>query len=127
MRRMNRHLLLSLASLAGSATLAATAQASCISMTAAQQRARADVILNGFALEGPTATGIQRFRVTRYLKGSGSKIVRVNTANIRRPDGTGSTTSVSLFVRKGERWRIYGQGSARRVIRSNLCDGSRRL
>ena len=50
-------------------------------MTAAQQRERADVIFNGLALEGPTATGIQRFRVTRYFKGSGPRVVRVNTTN----------------------------------------------
>jgi hypothetical protein len=124
---MNRHLFLILASLAGSAVLATAAQASCVPMTAAQQRARADVIFNAVALEGPTATGIQRFRVTRYFKGSGPRVVRVNTTNIRRPDGSGSTTSVSLLVRKGEKWRIYGQGSGRRTIRINVCDGSRRL
>jgi hypothetical protein len=96
-------------------------------MTAAQQRTRANVIFDGVALKGPTSTGIQGFRVTRYLKGSGPRIVRVNTANVRRPDGSGTTTSVSLLVRKGEKWRIYGQGSARRVVRSTMCDGSRRL
>jgi hypothetical protein len=80
---MSRNLLLILASLTASALLASAAQASCIPMTAAQQRARADVIFNGRALEGPTATGIQRFRVTRYLKGRGPRIVRVDTMNIR--------------------------------------------
>jgi hypothetical protein len=85
------------------------------------------VIFNRLALEGPTATGIQRFRVTRYLKGTGPRIVRVNTMNIRRADGSGSTTSVSLVVRAGQKWRIYGRGSARKVVRSSLCDGSRRL
>jgi hypothetical protein len=124
---MNRNLLLILASLAASAVLASAAQASCIPMTAAQQRARADVIFNGLALEGPTATGIQRLRVTRYLKGSGPRVVRVNTMNIRRADGSGSTTSVSLVVRAGQKWRIYGRGSARKVLRTSLCDGSRRL
>lgn len=107
--------------------LAATGQASCVPMTAAQQRARADVIFDGVALEGPTSTGIQRFRVKRYLKGVGPRFVRVNTGNVRRADGSGTTTSVSLVVRRGERWRIYGHGSPRRVIRSNVCDGSRRL
>jgi hypothetical protein len=124
---MYRSLLLILSGLAASAVLASAAQASCIPMTAAQQRARADVIFNGLALEGPTATGIQRFRVTRYLKGRGPRIVRVNTMNIRRADGSGSTTSVSLVVRAGQKWRIYGRGSARKVVRSSLCDGSRRL
>lgn len=103
------------------------ASASCIRTTAAEQRARADVIFDGRALEGPTATGVQRFRVIRYRKGTGPAIVRVNTGTIRRADGSGSTTSVSLFVKRGERWRIFGRGSARKVLQTNLCAGSRRL
>jgi hypothetical protein len=111
----------------GGLLLAPIAQASCIFQTAAEQRARADVIFDGVALEGPTATGAQRFSVIRYRKGSGPRIVRVSTSTVRRPDGSLSTTSVSLFVRKGERWRIFARGSARRVLQSNLCDGSRKL
>ena len=106
--------------------LAATARASCVPVTAAEQRARADVIFDGLALEGPTATGIQRFRVIRYLKGRGPGIVRVNTGTIRRADGSGSTTSVSLVVKRGERWRIFARGSVRKILQTNLCDGSRR-
>ncbi len=106
--------------------LTATARASCVLVTPAEQRARADVIFDGVALGGPTRTGVQRFRVTRYLKGQGPEIVRVKTGTIRRADGTGSTTSVSLFVKRGERWRIFARGSARKVLQTNLCDGSRR-
>ena len=127
-RAVNRRsLLVGFAVLTAFCALASTAGASCIFMTEAQHRARADVIFVAVALQGPTSTGIQRFRVTRWLKGSGPQTVRVNTGTIRRADGSGSTTSVSLFVKKGERWRIYGRGSARRVIQTNLCDGSRRL
>jgi hypothetical protein len=107
--------------------LAAVASASCIFLTAAQQRARADVIFDGVALENPTRTGVQRFRVTRFLKGRGPEIVRVQTGTTLRPDGSGTVTSVSLFVKRGERWRIFARGSARRTLRTNLCDGSRRL
>jgi hypothetical protein len=106
--------------------LAAAGRASCIAATAAEQRARADVIFDGVALEGPTATGIQRFQVTRFLKGRGPDILRVQTGTIRRPDGSGSTTSVSLFVRRGERWRVFARGSARRTLWTSVCDGSRR-
>jgi hypothetical protein len=106
---------------------ATPAQASCIPATAAQQRARADVIFDGVALEGATASGVQRFRVTRYLKGSGPRIVRVATGHIRRADGTGSVTSVSIVAARGQRWRIFARGSARRVLQSNVCDGSRPL
>ena len=110
-----------------SATIATAAHASCIRMTPAEQRARADVIFDGVALEGPTATGVQRFRVSRYLKGRGPTIVRVNTGTTRRADGSVTVTSVSIFARKGERWRIFAQGAATKVLRSSLCDGSRRL
>lgn len=106
---------------------AAAAEASCVPATVAQQRARADVIFDGVALNGPTATGVQRFRVTRYLKGRGPDVVRVSTGNIRRADGSGSVTSVSIDVRRGQRWRIYARGSALNVLRTSVCDGSRRL
>jgi hypothetical protein len=106
---------------------AAVAEASCIPTTSSQLRARADVIFDGIAFEGPTATGAQRFKVTRYLKGRGPTVVRVQTGHTVRPDGTGSTTSVAIVVRKSQRWRIFAQGSARRVLRTSVCDGSRRL
>jgi hypothetical protein len=117
-----------LASMAAAALLVApVAEASCIYSTPTQLRARADVIFDGVALEGPTARGVQRFKVTRYRKGRGPQIVRVQTGTIRRADGTGSTTSVALSVRKGEPWRVFARGSAKRVLQSNLCDGSHRL
>ena len=104
-----------------------TAAASCMPLSAAQKRAAAHVIFDGVALDGPTATGIQRFRVLRWSKGSGPRIVRVQTGHVVRPDGTGMTTSVSLVVKRNEKWRIFARGSARKVLRSNACDGSRRL
>ena len=85
------------------------------------------MILDGVALEGPTSTGVQRFRVTRYHKGGGPQIVRVNTGHVRRTDGTGTFTSVSLLVKRNERWRIFARGSAGKVLQSNVCYGSRRL
>ncbi len=104
----------------------ATAYASCVPMTPAEQRARAQVIFDGVALEGPTATGIQRFRVTRYLKGRGPNVVRVDTGNVRRADGTGTVTSVSIIVKRGERWRIFARGTTRKVLHTTVCDGSRK-
>jgi hypothetical protein len=105
---------------------AGVAQASCIFQTPPEQRARADVIFDGVALDRPTATGVQRFRITRYLKGRGPTIVRVQTGNRVFADGSGSTSSVSIVVRKGERWRIFARGSARKILQTNVCDGSRR-
>lgn len=108
------------------AVLAASAHASCLPLTAAQQRARATVVFEGLALEGATSSGVQRFRVTRYLKGRGPRLVRVETGYVRRADGTGSITSVSIVVRRGERWRIFARGSAGKTLRTTACDGSRR-
>lgn len=120
--------LLLVAGVATAALLAAvaTAQASCISQTSAERRARADVIFDGVALDGPRATGVQRFRVGRYVKGRGPAVVRVQTGH-KVVDGTGSTTSVAIVVQKGQRWRIFARGSARRVLQTSVCDGSRRL
>ena len=124
---MTKRVVLPILALTTSALVfAATARASCLPATAAEQRARADVIFDGVALDGPTATGVQRFKVTRYRKGRGPAIARIQTGTIRRTDGTGSTTSVSLVVKRGERWRIFARGSARKVLQTNLCDGSRR-
>jgi hypothetical protein len=113
--------------LALGAAVPAVAGASCVPLTPSQQRARADVIFVGVALDGPTATGVQRFRVRSYLKGRGPKVLRVATGEVRRADGSGTVTSVSIHVERGERWRIFARGSVRRVLRTNVCDGSKRL
>src|SRR5215208_7007294 len=107
--------------------LPAVAGASCILATPAQQRAQAKVIFEGIALDSPTTTGIQRFRVTRYVKGSGPKQVRVSTGEVRHAGGGGVVTSVSIHVVRGEKWRIFSRGSALRVMRTSVCDGSKRL
>jgi hypothetical protein len=122
-----RSLLLGVGVAVAAAVLASTAAASCLATTAAAQRAHADVVLDGIALEGPTATGIQRFRIIRYRKGSGPQVARVSTGNIKRPDGSGSTTSVSIIVKRGQRWRIFARGSSSGVLHTSVCDGSRIL
>jgi hypothetical protein len=103
------------------------AQASCVPSSPEQQRQRADVIFVGVALQGPTAMGVQRFRVGRYLKGTGPGEVGVATGVIRRPDGSGETTSVSVEAAAGERWRIYGAMGANGRLETNQCAGSSRL
>jgi hypothetical protein len=106
---------------------ATAAQASCIQQSAAERRARADVIFDGVALEGPTATGVQRFKVLRYRKSRGPAVLRVQTGDRVFANGTGSITSVSIVVRKGQRWRILAQGSVKKVLQTSVCNGSRRL
>jgi hypothetical protein len=96
-------------------------------MTAAQQRARANIIFDGVALDGPTTTGIERFRVIRYRKGRGSRIVRIRTGRKRLPDGGMVVTSVSIDAERGEKWRIYARRLRPGVFQTTVCDGSRRL
>jgi hypothetical protein len=124
--KLQRRLLMLSVVLAG-LVLAQEAAASCIHMTAARQRARAHVIFVGVALDGPTATGIERFRVTRYLKGKGPRIVRLSTGRKRYPDGSGVVTSVSIDARRGETWRIYARRLRPGVFQTTVCDGSRRV
>jgi hypothetical protein len=105
----------------------ASAHGSCVPLSRAEQRARADVIFDGRALEGPTRSGRQRFRVARYLKGSGPRIVRVYTGRVRRADGTLIITSVSVNADRGQRWLIYARRTPTGGLRTSLCDGSRRI
>lgn len=108
--------------------LPARSSASCIPLTVKQQERRADVIFVGVAREGPTATGIQRFRVVRYVKGAGPETAAVATGVVARADGSGSTTSVSVNVNAGERWQIYAtRRTASDVLETSECDGSRKL
>ena len=86
------------------------------------------MIFVGEALEGPTETGVQRFRVDRYLKGTGPETAAVATGVVARSDGSGSTTSVSVNVNAGERWRIYATKRAHSdVLETSQCAGSGKL
>jgi hypothetical protein len=96
-------------------------------MTAAQQRARADIVFDGIALDGPTVTGIERFRVIRYRKGRGPRILHIRTGRKRLPDGGMVVTSVSIDAARGEKWRIYARRLRTGVYQTNICDGSRHL
>jgi hypothetical protein len=104
----------------------AAATASCIAQTPEQQLRGADVVFVGVALEGPSASGVQRFRVDQYVKGSGATVVRVATGVVARSDGTGTVTSVSVEAAAGDRWRIY---ATRRgdILDTNVCAGSTKL
>ena len=116
-----------IAAFAATLFVAASAAASCIRMSPAQQRARADVIFDGAALDGPTATGVERFSVLRYRKGSGPRIIRLRTGRKRYPDGSGVVTSVSIDAARGQTWRIYARRVRPGLFETNVCDGSRRL
>ena len=102
----------------------AEAHASCAPVSSSDRWKLAAVIVDARALEGPTATGVQRFRVIRYLKGRGPALVRVETGVARNPYGSWVASSEGLFVRRGERWRIFARGPSRRILRTSICDGS---
>src|SRR5580765_280275 len=82
---------------------AADAHASCAPVSASERWTRAAVIVDARALEGPTATGVQRFHVLRYLKGGGPAVIRVATGVARDRDGSGVTSGEGLLVRRGQR------------------------
>jgi hypothetical protein len=126
MKRSTRVWVVAAALLAGG-TAVVPAHGLCVRMSAAEQFARAQVVFDGVALVGPTATGIQRFRVTRYRKDRGPEIVRVETGYVRRAGGSGPVSSVSIVVERGERWRIFARGNPQDVLRTTICDGSRKL
>jgi hypothetical protein len=109
------------------AVAVSAATASCLLMTPAEQRARASLIFDAVALDGPTSTGVERFRVIRYRKGSGPRIARVKTGRIRRAGGGGVVTSVSIDAARGETWRIYARRVKPGLFETNVCDGSRLL
>jgi len=103
---------------------AADARAACEAVSASEHWRVAAVIVDARALEGPTPTGVQRFRVLRYLKGGGPAVVRVATGVARNADGSGVASGEGLLVRRGERWRIFSGSSSRGILRTSVCDGS---
>jgi hypothetical protein len=90
----------------------------------AGRAARADVIFDGVALDGPTFSGFERFRVIRYQKGTGPRLVRLITGRKRHRDGGGVVTSVSIDARRCEMWSIYARRLRPGVFETTVCDGS---
>jgi hypothetical protein len=109
------------------------ASASCFPSTEAQRIAGATIIFEGVALEGPTPTGVQRFLVTEYLKGSGPEtgpeIVSVTTGYRVDPrSGMALPSSTSITAEAGSAWRIFAaQGATEGLLETNTCTGSARL
>ena len=112
-----------------------SARASCAALSDAEQRALADVVFEGVALAGEIDNGTllspARFRVDRYLKGSGSGVVQVTTAYESSGPfgllGTSLVSTVGITPRPGERWRILAQTKSENALDTSICLGSERL
>jgi hypothetical protein len=107
--------------------------ASCAALSPAQKMKHANLVFDGKLLRGPTArfgsstvlTSPARVEVSRYLKGHGPKVVRIQTAVTRH----GSEATVSedgIQARAGEHWRIFTDGRTQ-PFSTSMCGGSHRL
>jgi hypothetical protein len=107
--------------------------ASCVGLTARQQYRSARLVFDGSMLAGATVvvgrhrvlSSPARVAVTRYLKGHGPRIVRVQTAVTAASNGV-TENSEGITPRVGERWRIFTDRS-RQPLPTSDCNGSRRL
>ena len=105
--------------------------ASCIAASPSAELAWARVVFVGTALPGPAAdagsagavlASPARFRVARYLKGSGPSEVTVQTA--LTTDGNGIIANEDgIEPRAGQRWTIYTT-SQRMPYHTSDCAGS---
>ncbi|MGH2627078.1 MAG: hypothetical protein ACRDHY_10555 [Anaerolineales bacterium] len=108
------------------------ASALCIAQTEGDAVHRAEVILEGEVMAGPTvehrtrqvSDGFARFRVLRYRKGHGPDEVRVPTAVRSQPGGMVSSFSDGITPAPGERWIIYGDRQEDGTIFTSICSGS---
>lgn len=95
----------------------AAASASCIRESAADQEARAEVIVDGtIAVDASGATTVS---VERYVKGDGPPELTLVGAG-----GAGVMSSVDIAPQAGERWRLLGKLDADGSLVTTLCDGS---
>jgi hypothetical protein len=110
---------------------AARAAGSCAAMSASAHLASARAVFIGTAQDGPAAEAGSagevllspaRFRVTRYLKGSGPRVVTVQTALTTR-GGSMVANEDGIQPRAGQRWRIYTT-SLHMPYQTSICDGS---
>ena len=109
----------------------ASASAQCLASSEQQQFDRAELVFVGIAMRGPNAKGGRllspaRFWVVRYLKGTGPKVVRVETG-LRRVGRVLRGVSTGIDPRAGEPWKIVGTRSRSGVVRTSRCTGSRRF
>jgi len=100
-------------------------------MSASAYLASARAVFIGTALDGPAAgagsAGVvllspARFHVTRYLKGSGPRVVTVQTA-LTSQGSTMTASEDGIQPRAGQRWKIYTT-SLHMPYQTSICGGS---
>jgi hypothetical protein len=115
----------------GEAGSGAGAAGSCIAASPSAELARARVVFIGTALPGPMAdagsagavlASPARFRVARYVKGSGPSMVTVQTALTIEGNGVIANED-GIAPRAGQRWTIYTT-SLRMPYHASDCTGS---
>jgi hypothetical protein len=107
--------------------------ASCAGLAPAEQFTAARRVFDGTMLRGAiVGSGSRavlnspaRVRVTRYLKGSGPRVVKVQTA-VRRVRNGVVVASEGIEPRAGQRWRIFTD-SPHQPYDTSVCGGSRPL
>lgn len=117
----------------GGVAYPAAAWAACATLPPRELAANASVILVAQALDGPAAAGRlltpARFRVLRYIKGTGPPVVQVETELARRTGSGGATSAASeeISPRPGDVWKIYAQRSPNGILTTSICAGSEKL
>jgi hypothetical protein len=110
---------------------ASSQSSACVVQTEKQLRGQARVIFDGIAMRGPTYRGEiltpARFRVLRYWKGHGERVVLVQTRTRKLRHGIYATVFERIDPHRGEHWRIYGRRAQNGVVQTEFCAGSGRL
>jgi hypothetical protein len=106
-----------------------SAFAFCEQPSATAAAAAATTIFVGKALPGPTAQteptllSPATFAVDHYVKGSGARTLKVETA-ISSSGGVVTTKEDLIEPRAGQWWMIYSHQTIDGVVQTSFCDGS---
>jgi hypothetical protein len=104
-----------------------------VGLTARQEFRAARLVFEGRMLRGATVDlgdhrlllSPARIKVTRYLKGRGPRIVRVQTGLTANHRGV-SESGEGILPAAGQRWRIFTWRS-RQPLPTSDCNGTRRI
>lgn len=112
-------------------TVTRVAAGSCADLSPSAQFADATVVLIGTMLPGPTVSfeghpalaSPAGVTVTRYLKGSGPRTIKVQTA-VKVVSGGTEVTEDGIAPAPGQRWKLFLTGP-RPPYETSICAGSK--